>query len=294
MAAQPLSSPLAMINKYAKYGLHRYRKLHIFGKLFICLVVLFYICMSVFIIVVTPARIAQYSYDKARILASTRLGWLVLAGVMVCVSFPPLIGHTTLVTLCGFAYGMKGFFIGASASLVGSALAFVVLRFLFSEKLHAWSSQNQKWKALESVVTEKGLPLIILIRVSPFPPWVYSNSLFASIEAVKLWQFIVATFFIFPKILLHTFIGSKIAALSDGDQRGHMDTRTKILNGLLVGGGIVIAFIASWTVYNLVQSHIRHLDGFPPEVDELAAEAIEDYDEEAPLLSPTQVVGTIH
>ncbi len=42
------------------------------------------------------------------------------------------------------------------------------------------------------------------------------------------------------------------------------------------------------TVYNLVQSHIRKLDDFPPEVDELAAEAIEHYDEEAPLLSNTQ------
>jgi len=45
----------------------------------------------------------------------------------------------------------------------------------------------------------------------------------------------------------------------------------------------------SRTVYSLVQSHIRHLEGFPPEVDELAAEAIEDYNEEAPLLSPTHV-----
>jgi len=36
------------------------------------------------------------------------------------------------------------------------------------------------------------------------------------------------------------------------------------------------------------------LEGFPPEIDELAAEAIEDYDEEAPLLSPIQVIGTIH
>lgn len=39
------------------------------------------------------------------------------------------------------------------------------------------------------------------------------------------------------------------------------------------------------TVYNLVQNHIRKLDGFPPEVDDLAADAIEHYDEEAPLLS---------
>ena len=33
-----------------------------------------------------------------------------------------------------------------------------------------------------------------------------------------------------------------------------------------------------------MQSHIRHLDGIPPEVDELAAEAIEEATEGAPLL----------
>ncbi|KAF8192494.1 Golgi apparatus membrane protein TVP38 [Pholiota molesta] len=287
MAVQSLSTPLAMIRKYAKLALHRYRKLHLFGKLFIWLLLFFYICIGVFVIVVTPSRIAQFTYDKTRILAATRFGWLILTGALIGVSFPPLIGHTTLVTLCGFAYGMKGFFISAAGSLIGSSLVFVILRLLFSEKLHEWSSQNQKWQALESVVKAKGLSLIILIRVSPFPPWVYSNSLFASIEAVKLWQFAIATVCVFPKILLHTFIGSKIAELSDGDQRGHMDTRTKILDISFVIGGILIAIFASWTVYNLVQNHIRHLEGIPPEVDELAAEAIEDYDEEAPLLSPT-------
>ena len=39
-------------------------------------------------------------------------------------------------------------------------------------------------------------------------------------------------------------------------------------------------------VYNLVQNHIRHLHGLSAETDEMAAEAIEDYDEDAPLLSP--------
>ena len=67
-------------------------------------------------------------------------------------SFPPFAGHTTLVTLSGFAYGMQGFFISAAASLLGSALVFVVLRRLFSKRLNAWSSQNKGWQALESVV----------------------------------------------------------------------------------------------------------------------------------------------
>ncbi|KAK7049605.1 Tlg2-vesicle protein [Paramarasmius palmivorus] len=236
----------------------------------------------VFVIVVSPGRIAQFLYDQVTHIAATPLGWLTLGLA---------IGHTTLVTLCGFAYGMKGFAIAAIASVLGSALVFVILRSLFAARLRAWSAQNQKWQALEEVVKAKGLPLIILIRISPFPPWVYSNSLFAfmtpkSISSVALWQFVVATLFIFPKLLLHVFIGSRIAALSDGEQRSHMDTRTKVINGLLVGGGVLVAICASGLVYTLVQRHIRKLEGLPRDVDELAAEAIEDFDEEAPLLGP--------
>jgi hypothetical protein len=32
--------------------------------------------LGICIIIVTPARIAQYSYDKARLLAATPFGWL--------------------------------------------------------------------------------------------------------------------------------------------------------------------------------------------------------------------------
>jgi len=245
--------------------------------------------MGIFVIVVTPARIAQYSYDKARLLAATPFGWLAFGLLIVSVSFPPCAGHTTLVTLSGFAYGMQGFFISATASLLGSALVFVVLRRLFSKRLNAWSSQNQNWQALESVVNAKGLPLMILIRISPFPPWVYSNALFASIQIVRLWQFAIATLFTFPKLLLLTFIGTKMASLADGDQRGQMDTSTKILNGVLIGGGIAVAIGTSWWVYALVQRHIRHLEGIPAEVDESATEAIEEVDEEVPLLSSKSV-----
>ncbi|TFK28827.1 Golgi apparatus membrane protein TVP38 [Coprinopsis marcescibilis] len=287
MAATSVSRPWNLLKWLITSAIQRYHKLHVFGKVFIWLLVLFYVAFGAFVFIVTPSRIAQFLYDQAKLLAATRLGWLGIIAAMILISFPPFIGHTTLVTLCGFAYGMKGFYIAIAGSLLGSALVFTVLRLLFSQRIRAWSAQNEKWQALEAVVRSKGLPLIILIRVSPFPPWVYANSLFASIEPVKLWQFVVATCFISPKLLLHVFIGSKMAALSDGDQRGRMDTHDKIINGLLVGGGIIIAIFTSWLVYNLVQSHIRHLQGIPPETDELAAEAIEDYDEDAPLLSPT-------
>ena len=119
--------------------------------------------------------------------------------VPVLISFPPMISHTTTVTLCGFAYGMKGFFLALAGSVLGATVAFVVLRFLFSKRLRKWSATNDKWTALETVVVgvdsgsvcvevftcdlilqeTKGLPLVILIRLSPMPPWVYANTLFA-------------------------------------------------------------------------------------------------------------------
>ncbi|KAK7061640.1 hypothetical protein R3P38DRAFT_2830664 [Favolaschia claudopus] len=263
-------------------ALRRYRKLPLYGKLVIWLWVVFEICLVIALIIISPSRVAQFMYDNAEKLARYPFGWLLVAILVVAVSFPPMHGHTTITTLCGFAWGLRGFFIAAPASLVGAVIVFCTLRYSFKERLRAFSKSNEKWQALETVIAAKGLPLIILIRMSPLPPWVYSNILFASIGSVSVWQFMTATFFVFPKIFLHVFIGSRIAALSDGETRGNMDTSTKILNGALIGGGMVIAFVASWFVYTSIQNHIRRLSGVPAETDELAAEALE---EDAPLLA---------
>jgi len=131
------------------------------------------------LVIITPARVAQLFYDVGQRTSEHPLGWLLLATFLQITSFPPVIGHTTVLNLCGFAYGMKGFLIAAPGSLVASAVVFVVLRYFFGEELRSWSERNETWKAVETVVDAKGLPLIILIRVSPFPPWAYSNSLFA-------------------------------------------------------------------------------------------------------------------
>lgn len=45
-----------------------------------------------------------------------------------------------------------------------------------------------------------------------------------SIHSVALWQFFMATFVVFPKIAIFVLVGSRLASLSDGEQRSHMDT----------------------------------------------------------------------
>ena len=265
------------------------------------------------IVIVTPARIAQTLYDLGQRTREHPLGWLLLATLIrlfdlnvshplssfvftEIVSIPPMIGHTTVLNLCGFTYGMKGFLVAAPASLVASTVVFVVLRYLFSEVLRSRTQKNETWKALEAVIVgflalppyssgrliiqdAKGLPLIILIRLSPFPPWVYSNSLFAVshlrpfslalltvacqfIQSVSVWQFMAATICSFPRFLLYVFIGSRMASLSDGKQREHMDTgnghhtahevapdlaiETKVVNGILIVAGVLSGAAAGW------------------------------------------------
>ena len=81
---------------------------------------------------------------------------------------------------------------------------------------------------------------------------------------MALWQFFLATFVVFPKIAIFVFVGSRLASLSDGEQRSHMDTSellyacqhvtvltahlaaTKILNISISVGGVLIAAVASW------------------------------------------------
>ena len=125
-----------------------------------------------FIIIIGPDVIAQTLYDVARNLAELQFGWLILTGLIskhisqftlelplmlsvVITSFPPMIGFTTLATLCGFAYGLKGFAIVGPGAIVGSAIVFVVLRLVFRKRVRRWTSENEKWMALETVIVSR-------------------------------------------------------------------------------------------------------------------------------------------
>jgi len=260
---------------------HRhFQKLSIRAKLLIFALALFYCVLVALIIIITPARIAQTLYDWGQRIREHPLGWLLLATLIQIVSIPPLTGHTTLLNLCGFTYGMKGFLIAAPASLIASTVVFVVLRYLFRDALRSWSDKNEMWKALEMVVGAKGLPLIVLVRISPFP-WVYSNALFASIQSVSVWQFMVATICAFPRFLLYVFIGSRMASLSDGKQRDHMDYETKVVNGILIVAGVLSLAAASWILYALVK---RQLQEVSSKTDSLVSDALGEPDEDDSLL----------
>jgi hypothetical protein len=51
-----------------------------------------------------------------------------------------------------------------------------------------------------------------------------------------------------PKVFLTVFIGSRVAALADSDQRGEMDSTSKLLNYGSVAIGILVGVGTGWYV----------------------------------------------
>jgi len=102
-----------------------------------------------------------------------------------------------------------------------------------------------------------------------------------SIDTVELWQFVIATLFILPRVLLQVFIGSRIAVLSGGKKT---DSYTTMINAFLVIGGVVLSMLSSWLVYSLVQKHMSFKE-LPSGMDETDTEALNDVDEAAPFLA---------
>ncbi|GAA5859837.1 hypothetical protein JCM1840_006478 [Sporobolomyces johnsonii] len=119
-------------------------------------------------------------------------GWAILSAIIIVTSLPPLIGYGTAQTLVGFAYGVHpGWLISSFSCLAGGVFAFVLVRRLvgvFAPYIH----KDKTFQALSQAVRIKGLPLIILLRLCPFP-YPYSNAFFASVETVTLSQFFLAT-----------------------------------------------------------------------------------------------------
>lgn len=76
------SRPDLLIQNGIKILFKRYRALKPLGKAFIWATIIFYIALTTFFIVVTPARIFQWLYDLAHNLSKLPFGWVALGGII--------------------------------------------------------------------------------------------------------------------------------------------------------------------------------------------------------------------
>ncbi|EJD53711.1 hypothetical protein AURDEDRAFT_156958 [Auricularia subglabra TFB-10046 SS5] len=238
-----------------------------------------YTGMILALVIIGPKKVTHAIYASAQRLRAMPYGWAILGSIMIATSIPPAVGFTTTTTLCGFAYGTKGFLLAAPATYAGSAVAFILLRLLFRKRIRSWANDNANWRALGSVIRAKGLPLICLIRLCPLP-WTGSNMLFASIETVTFAQFMLATTVLMPKIFVAVFIGGRLSQLADDEHA--KDPMSKWINGISIAVAGTVTILTSIYVWRVTRAEIEKLEDVPPEERRLAEDAVEDLEEAPP------------
>lgn len=147
-----------------------------------------------FVFVLGPEKVFDYTAQLARYIRTLSFPRLTLISLVCIVSFPPLIGYGTLITLSGMAFGGGGggandekdigihegslreaWIIAASACLLGSFVSFnmmrsVLLTSTLGRKLTRIDALrgSKQWRAMEKAVGQRGLSMAILVRcVSP-------------------------------------------------------------------------------------------------------------------------------
>ncbi|KAJ8611824.1 hypothetical protein MRB53_037737 [Persea americana] len=119
-------------------------------------------------------------------------GWLIMWAATFIVSFPPLIGYSTIVSLAGMVYGMAAWPIIASATILGSTASFVVSRGILRSYVERLTSKSKKFTALAMVLKHDGLKLLIMIRICPLP-YSLANGVISTIPTVTWPNFMLAT-----------------------------------------------------------------------------------------------------
>ncbi|KAK3941570.1 putative tlg2-vesicle protein of 38 kda protein [Diplogelasinospora grovesii] len=163
-------------------------------------------------------------------------GWVLVWLLCFITAFPPIIGYSSSVTTAGFVFGFPlGWPIAASATVLGSAAAFLASRTVLSGYVNRLVGSDKRFVALGQVLRRDGVVVLAMIRFCPLP-YSLSNGFLATIPSIRPWSFALATAAATPKLLVHVFIGSRLALLAeDGDSMSPGDRAINYVS-MAVGG----------------------------------------------------------
>ncbi|RKP07661.1 snare associated Golgi protein-domain-containing protein, partial [Thamnocephalis sphaerospora] len=167
-------------------------------------------------------------------------GALLVMGLVFITCFPPVPGYGTFTMFAGFVYGIPlGFLVTLCSGLLGACSCFLLCRRFgrrFAQRLVGGSPHIA---AVLRTVDKKGLRLLILIRLAPYP-YNLMNALL-SLTSLPLKVFATATAVSLLKTITHVAVGANLENLTDALM--HNPSVGKLLLGLLtvlLGIGVTV------------------------------------------------------
>lgn len=136
-------------------------------------------------------------------------GKVMLGSLIFLTTFPPLPLYSTLIMLCGYAFGLwQGFIISYIAALSGAIVVFVLSRSLLREWMVGLLNKSGGLKKVVRAI-EKQPKLLFLVRLAPYP-YNLMNTLLASSPTLTMRTYVTCTALALPKLLIHTGLGTSI------------------------------------------------------------------------------------
>lgn len=196
----------------------------------------------------------------------TPFAWVGLFVAICIISFPPLIGYSMLGTFSGMAYGFPGGWpLLASATIVGSTLSFLVVSRKFAGYARHLAQTNTKFAALTQTMEKDSFALLWMIRLCPLP-YSLSNGALASIPSITPKSFAIATAITSPKLLVHVFVGDRLARLGQGEK----DWTSRLVDFLSIGIAVSAGAITAYIVYTRTLQRAAEIEANQhPGLDEL-------------------------
>ncbi|PWW78780.1 hypothetical protein C7212DRAFT_360850 [Tuber magnatum] len=249
---------IAKASRLQRWAHKKFNKMTLTQKIFGSLVLLV-MGTTALLGLIFHAKILHAMLPFAAKLRGWKVGWLLIFALCFASAFPPMIGYSTSVTLAGFIYGFpNGWFIIASATVLGATCAFAVCRYYFQGFAKRMVATDKRFAALSLTLKHDGIKLLCMIRLCPLP-YSISNGAMSTFPTVGPLSFMLATAVATPKLLIHIFIGAKLAELAE-DEGKKMDLKTKALNYGSIVGGVFLGIITGWLIYKRTMFRAKQLE----------------------------------
>lgn len=199
--------------------------------------------------------ILHWMVEKSEDFREVNLGWLIIICMLIGVSFPPMMGYSAISMFTGMVFGFPGGWpILAAGTVIGSFACFMVFRYFLEDRAKALAHSNVKFMALAKTLEQDKFVLLWLIRLCPLP-YSMSNAAMSSVHTVEPYKFFLATLCTTPKLLIHIFIGDRVAKLGAAK-----DTSSRVVNLISIVLAIVVAILTTWIIYRRTMERAAQIE----------------------------------
>ncbi|CAJ1962324.1 unnamed protein product [Cylindrotheca closterium] len=220
------------------------------------------LCMFLLIVVVVLLILDSTKFCIIPMLLSDFLEWVeqnpipgIFAFMIVFLVATVLLIPGAILTLgAGYvfanAFGIsKGVLLGSISSFLGavagSLVSFLLGRYFLSGWVSRMSTKYDTFQALTTAMEEKGLRIMILLRLSPALPYNILNYL-SAVTGISIMEYTVSLLALLPGTVLYVFLGASAGSLASTNESGNGSTTTTIVIVTSIVFGIAAIGLTSY------------------------------------------------